>query len=33
MAKMCKLLFKQMIECIEYIHSKNVSFDISLKIG
>ena len=30
--KMCKLLFKQMIECIQYIHNKNVAhFDISLE--
>ena len=30
--KMCKLLFKQMIEAIEFIHSKQVShFDISLE--
>ena len=31
--KVCHLLFKQMIECIEYIHSKNIShFDISLEV-
>ena len=30
--KMCKILFIQMIECIEYIHNKNViHFDISLE--
>ena len=30
--KVCKLLFKQMVECIEYIHSKNIAhFDISLE--
>lgn len=31
--KVCRLLFKQMIECIEYIHSKNIAhFDISLEV-
>ena len=31
--KVCKVLFKQMIECIEYIHSKGiVHFDISLEV-
>ena len=30
--KMCKFIFKQMVQCLEYIHSKNVShFDISLE--
>jgi len=30
--KMCKMIFKQMIECIEYIHSKNIChMDISLE--
>lgn len=30
--KVCKILFKQIIECIEYIHSKGIAhFDISLE--
>ena len=30
--KMCKIIFKQMVESIDYIHSKNVAhFDISLE--
>eukprot|EP01084_Bolivina_argentea_P080926 146556_1 len=30
--RVCKIIFKQMIECIEYCHSKNVChFDISLE--
>ena len=30
--KVCKIIFKQMIECIEYIHSKDIAhFDISLE--
>eukprot|EP01084_Bolivina_argentea_P050214 92333_1 len=30
--RVCKIIFKQMIECIEYIHSQNVChFDISLE--
>ena len=30
--KMVKIIFKQMVECIEYIHSKNVAhLDISLE--
>ena len=30
--KMVKLIFKQMIECIEFIHSKNIAhFDLSLE--
>eukprot|EP01084_Bolivina_argentea_P027752 51553_1 len=30
--KVCKLIFSQMVECIDYIHSKNVChFDISLE--
>ena len=29
--KICKVIFKQIVECIEYIHSRNVChFDISL---
>ena len=30
--KMCKIIFKQMVQCLEYIHTKNVAhFDISLE--